>query len=59
MNAGEIARIGVDGTGDVLLRASDGYFVATGESTIVVSGGVAVDWQSPYSESDQQIAFSV
>ncbi len=59
VNAGEIARIGVDGSGDVLLRASDGYFVATGEATIVVSGGVAVDWQSPYYESDQQIAFSV
>ncbi|CAN5549403.1 hypothetical protein BH23CHL4_BH23CHL4_03890 [soil metagenome] len=59
VQAGEIAAIGVDGEGDVLLTAQDGYFPATGENTVVVSGGSSIDWEAPYYESDTTLFFYV
>ena len=41
VQSGEIAAIGVNGEGEVLLTAQDGYFPATGENTVVVSGGTS------------------
>jgi hypothetical protein len=55
--SGEIASIGVEGSGDVYLVASDGYFLASGETGIVVTGGSAVDWQAPYSDSNLEVTF--
>jgi hypothetical protein len=59
VQSGEVAAIGVDGEGDVLLTAQDGYFHATGENTVVVSGGTSVDWEAPYYESDTTLYFYV
>jgi len=57
--SGEIAAIGVDGEGDVLLAAQDGFFPATGENTVAVSGGVTVDWEAPFYESDTTLFFYI
>lgn len=55
--SGEIASIGVDGSGDVYLVASDGYFPASGDTGVVVTAGTAVDWQAPFVDSDATITF--
>lgn len=45
--AGEIGAVSVSASGDATLSTDVGFFTATGESTISVSGDVSVDWQSP------------
>jgi hypothetical protein len=58
VSSGEIASIGVEGTGDVYLVASDGSFPASEDGTgVVVSGGSAVDWQAPQTDSDVTVTF--
>jgi hypothetical protein len=57
VSSGGIAGIRVEGSGDVYLVASDGYFPASGETGIVVSGGGAVDWQAPQTDDDVTITF--
>jgi hypothetical protein len=59
VRAGETAAIGVQGEGDVLLTAQAGYFTGTGENTVVVSGGMTVDWVAPEYEADETIFFYV
>ncbi|MEZ4506022.1 MAG: hypothetical protein R2848_09275 [Thermomicrobiales bacterium] len=46
----EIASIGLDGSGEVYLVASDGYFLATGDTGIAMAAGTTVDWQAPTTE---------
>jgi hypothetical protein len=58
VSSGEIASVGIEGGGDIYLVASDGYFLATGETGIVVSAGSAVDWQAPWPESDLEVTFA-
>lgn len=55
--SGAITSIGIEGQGDVYLVASVGYFVASGESGIVVSAGSAVDWQAPVTDDDLPVTF--
>jgi hypothetical protein len=55
--SGEIANIGLEGSGEVYLVASDGYFLATGETGIVISAGSAVDWQAPVTDGDLEVTF--
>ncbi len=57
VSSGEIASIGIEGEGDIYLVASDGYFLATGETGVVVSAGSAVDWQAPWPEGDLEVTF--
>lgn len=57
VSSGAVTGIAVDGRGDVYLVASDGYFPASGDTGIVVTGGTAVDWQAPQTESDEEVTF--
>jgi hypothetical protein len=45
--AGDVGTVTVSVSGDATLSTDVGYFTATGESTIVVTGDVSVDWQAP------------
>lgn len=53
----EIASIGLEGSGDVYLVASDGYFPASGDTGIAVSTGTTVDWQAPTTDADLIVTF--
>jgi len=53
----EIASIGLDGSGEVYLVASDGYFLATGDTGIAMAAGTTVDWQAPTTEGDLSVTF--
>jgi len=55
--SGAVTSIAVDGRGDVYLVASEGYFPASGDTGIVVTGGTTVDWQAPETEADAQVTF--
>lgn len=55
--SGALASIAVEGNGDVYLVASDGYFPASGDVGVVVSGGSTVDWQAPQTDGDVEITF--
>lgn len=55
--SGEIAGVGIDGTGDVYLVASEGYFTASGDTGVVVTGGTVVDWQAPFTDTDTTVTF--
>ncbi len=55
--SGEIASIGVQGSGEIYLVASDGYFIASGDTGVVVTAGSAVDWQAPYSDGNLDVTF--
>ena len=55
--SGEIASIGVQGSGEIYLVASDGYFLATGDTGVVVAAGSAVDWQAPFTDGDLDVTF--
>ncbi len=57
VSSGAVTGIAVDGRGDVYLVASDGYFPASGDTGIVVTGGNTVDWQAPQTESDEEVTF--
>ncbi len=55
--SGEIASIGIQGSGEIYLVASEGYFLASGDTGIAVAAGSAVDWQAPYTDGDIAITF--
>jgi hypothetical protein len=57
VSSGEIAGISIEGSGDVYLVASDGYFPASGDTGIVVSGGGSADWQAPQTDNDVTVTF--
>lgn len=55
--SGAIASIGIEGSGDIYLVASAGYFIASGDTGIWVSTGSAVDWQAPDTDGDLEVTF--
>ena len=57
VSSSALASIAVEGSGDVYLVASDGYFPASGDVGVVVSGGSTVDWQAPETDSDVEVTF--
>lgn len=57
VSSGSISSIAVEGNGDVYLVASDGYFPASGDTGVVVTGGTTVDWQAPQTDSDLEVTF--
>lgn len=57
VTSGALTGIRLEGSGDVYLVASDGYFPSVGDIGVVVSGGSSVDWQAPQTDSDLQVTF--
>lgn len=57
VSSNALASIAVEGSGDVYLVASDGYFPASGDIGVVVSGGTTIDWQAPQTDGDVEVTF--